>query len=313
MKILMIGADKEFNAEYFYRQAFRKSGNSILFVNEYEGVNHEFILRILSTRFSIARVILSNLPINKKLIKVARGFNPDAIIFFKGELISTDNIIQLSKEFQIYLFYPDMMKFKPILKKRLEHFNIIFTAANIHKPYYDLGAKKVVTIPWACDPSFHRKLQLEAIYPVSFVGTRYRERARILRKIPSVEIFGDFWRNSDGNVHGKVIGDDYINVLNRTKINLNLQAKENLEVDAPTMRTFEIAGSGNFQLTNNMPSVKKYFPAMPTFRTASELIELINHFMENREEREEIALDCMKLCRERFTYDIEAAHILENL
>ena len=145
-----------------------------------------------------------------------------------------------------------MFKFKPILKNRLQYYKCVFTAANKTGSYVKMGARRVVTVLWACDPSFHRKIDTNKKYDVSFVGTAYRERKRIIGKVGNVTTFGDFWGKTI-NAHPDVYGEDYIRVINETRINLNLQAKENTSADAPTMRTFELAGSGDSRFRSTYP------------------------------------------------------------
>ena len=308
MKVLIIGVEKDYNAEYFYAKAFTQLGHEVSMINEYKSVNNPVRTRIFYTRSGLFRFNLEHFEINKNVLQKVKSNEPDIILVFKGELLSTPNIAKLNENFKIYLFYPDMYKFPSLLKNRLRLFQAVFTAANETQFYYDLGAKRVVTTPWGCDTEFHIKKMMEKKYDISFVGTGYLERRRIIEKLNNVITFGDFWPRSR-NHNPPLNGIEYINVLNQTKINLNLQAKANIIADAPTMRTFEIAGCGGFQISNYMPSVKKYFPMLPTFREVSELKELISYYLDNHEEALEIANKTMEICHSTYKY-IDAAKIL---
>ena len=128
----------------------------------------------------------------------------------------------------------------------------------------------------------------------------------------NVTTFGAFWPR--GRNHNPPLnGIEYINVLNQTKINLNIQAKASIIADAPTMRTFEIAGCGGFQISDYMPSIKKYFPMLSTFREASELKELISYYLDNQEEALEIANKTMEICNSTYKYIDAAKIIMSNL
>ena len=81
----------------------------------------------------------------------AKDFDPDFVLVFKGEFISNGTLKQLSESYSTYLFYTYMYKFKPLLKDKLQLFKAMFTAASRKDFYYRLGARKVVTVPWACD------------------------------------------------------------------------------------------------------------------------------------------------------------------
>ena len=311
MKILIIGSQKTFNAEFFYNKAFNHPGFETDILNMYENVKHSLFTRIIHTRTSLFHFLQNSIYVNKDLDQKVREIDPDAIIVFKGEFLSARSLELLSENYNVYLFYPDMFKFKPILKNRLQYYKCVFTAANKTGFYVKMGAKRVVTVPWACDPSFHRKIETNKKYDVSFVGTAYRERKRIVGKVGNVTTFGDFWGKTI-NAHPGVYGEDYIRVINETRINLNLQAKENTSADAPTMRTFELAGSGGFQISEYMPSLIQYFPMMVTFRDPNELKELISYYLENDIERTEIASRIRDRCYEYFTYEHAAKSIVNN-
>jgi spore maturation protein CgeB len=220
---------------------------------------------------------------------------------------------KLSENRNICLFYPDTYKFRPLLKKIIGHFKIVFTAANNKDFYHKLGAQKIVTVPWACDPEFHRKINVEKKYDVSFIGTTYPERRRIIRRIEHVDVFGDFWYGLGKKSHKPVYGEDFVKTINQSSINLNLQARISVEADAPTMRTFEVAGCGGFQISDYMPRIKRYFPVMPTFKDTDDLKEKIEYYLDNNEEREEIALKCMEICRKSFKYTDSASIILSKI
>ncbi|BBD73480.1 hypothetical protein HS1genome_1869 [Sulfodiicoccus acidiphilus] len=114
--ITVIGAGGVYNAEYFFVKSLRSLGNSVQFVDQYEGVSRKFLTRFLSTRFRPYRLVLSNLPINRR-----RFERVDLILVFKGELLTGDTLSRLS-ELNTYLFYTDTYKFPILLKNRLHYF-----------------------------------------------------------------------------------------------------------------------------------------------------------------------------------------------
>ncbi len=110
-----------------------------------------------------------------------------------------------------------------------------------------------------------------------------------------------------------MLGEDFVKIINQSLVNLNLQADVSIKADAPTMRTFELAGCGGFQISDYMPSLKRYLPMVPTFRDISELKELISYYLENGEEREDIAEKSMKVCYESFKYTDAAKLVVSSL
>lgn len=309
----MVGSEVPFNAEYFYRKAFSALGHEVYLVNSYADIGHPLISRLIHSRTTVFNFTLGDLWINNNLLKKMEEIDPDVIIIFKGDMISTDVLSELSQNRDIYLFYPDTFKFKPLLKNRLGYFRAVFTASNNKQFYYDLGARKAVTVPWACDPDFHRKIDTEKKYKVSFIGTAYPERRRIVRNIQGVNVFGDFWYGFGKLSHPPVYGNEFVKTINQTNINLNIQAKVSVQADAPTMRTFEVAGCGGFQISDYMPSLKRYFPSIVSFRDSRELKELIRYYLDSYDEAKEVAIKTMETCRSNYKYTDAARKILNSM
>lgn len=313
MNILIIGAKKNYNAEYFYAKAFRLLGHTVSIVDQYDGVKNPLYARLLHTRTSLFSFTLKYFNINMNITNFATHFNPDFILVFKGELLSNATLEKLDENYKMSLFYPDTYRFEPLLKNRLQYFNSIFTASNKTDFYYKLGAKKVYTIPWACDPDFHKKINTGKKYNLSFIGTMYLDRKKIIDKLNNVVVFGNFWNKNRKNRFPAVYGDNFVKTINETAVNLNLHNKADVIADAPNMRTFEISGCSGFQITNYMPSLKKYFPDIVTFKNVNELKELIDYYLDNTPERDEIAIKCNEICIKKFKYIDSAKMILSAI
>lgn len=310
MRLLLIGAQGLYNAEHFYMKAFRELGHEAALLDEYEGVRHRFLMRYLNTRTKLFRFTLDGLPINRRAVEEARRYDPDAVIIFKGELVSDRTIKELSGLFPTYLFYPDTYRFKPLLKGRLHMFRAVFTAARNAELYYRLGARRVVTVTWACDPSFHRRINTGKVYDVTFVGTWYPERT--LSVLASrATVFGRFWPIP--RARPPVFGEEYVATINRSRINLNVHARTDLKADAPNMRVFEVAGCGGFQVADAVPSLKQMFKDVPVYRGLKELRELIKYYLENEREREEIATKSQEACYRSYKYTDVARLIISSL
>lgn len=314
MKIIIIGRLAEFNAEYFYLKYLRKLNEEVELLDMFQGIHHRFLSSILHSRTGLFKFTLRGIDINRNLVTYLRDANPDAIIVFRGELISEHTLKSIKDNFHVYLFYPDVFKFLNSISDRIYLYDTVFTAANIHKPYIDRGAKRVITVPWACDPEFHKFINdITKVYKASFIGTAYPERRRMLRGLKNVEIFGNYWWGFNRKCHPAVKGVEYVYTINRSLININLQTRASVLGDAPTMRTFEIAACRGFQISDYMHSIKEYFPRMPTFYERRDLKELINYYSNSISEAEEIALDSQEICYRKFTYEIASKRILSYI
>lgn len=314
MRILIIGRLGEYNAEYFYTKYFRRLGHDVETIDMFQGVHYRLPESLIHSRTGIFRFTLNMHEINHSLYPYVRKADPDAIIVFRGEMLSKASLDLIRSNYHIYLFYPDVFKFLKSVADRISIYEAVFTAARVHDPYVKLGARKVVSIPWCCDPDFHISIHgMRKVYNVSFIGTAYPERRKILRKLRDVHIFGDYWYGFGRRSHGAVRGEDYVRTVNESLINLNLQTRASINGDAPTMRTFEIAGCGGFQISDFMPSMSEFFPRLPTFRSMQELKELLSYYSGSPPEVEETSYANQEKCYRKFTYEIMAKNILLNM
>ncbi len=309
MKITVIGKGGLYNAEFFYVKALRALGHDVRFIDQYEGVSRPTLTRFLVTRFSSARLILRRLEVNK----IRDLGNPDLVLVFKGELLD-DAFLRLLRDYNAYLFFPDTFRFRMLLKNRLQRFNGIIVTTPFTEYFKRLGAKRVITTSWACDPEVHRPIDVEKIYDVTFVGTFYPNRWSILRKVkPKPHVFGDFWLFQAGVLHKSVYGEDYIRTINQSKINVNVHHPADIKAEAPNMRTFEVAGSGGFLITERMNVLNTFFKRIETYATVDELNEKIKYYLQNEKQRTEIGMALREECERRHTYYIRIQDLLRQL
>jgi len=318
MKILLVGSVNRFNAEHFYAKYLLRLDHEVFVLDQYEGISRKFLFRLLVTRAKITRALVDSQRINKGLPSTVKKIDPDLILVFKGEVVSDTVLKTLSQSHRLALLYPDTYRFPAILRGRLQYFNVVFTAANKHEFYYKLGAKRVVTLPWACDPELHRRLEVPKKYPISFIGTFYPARYLLLKELrefkEKIHIFGNHWVIKPAQVFPPVYGEDYVKVINQSVINLNIHHPKDIEADAPNMRVFEITGCGGLLFTEEMPSINKYFSdEVENFSDVRELKEKIKYYLENNSEIEEIGERAMLKSHKEHTYFIRAKKLVENL
>ena len=314
-----MGSVNRFNAEHFYAKYLLRLDHEVFVLDQYEGISRKFLFRLLVTRTKVMRILVDSQKINKSLPSAVRKIDPDLILVFKGEVISDTVLKKLSQSHRLALVYPDTYRFPAILRGRLQYFDVVFTAANKHEFYYKLGAKRVVTLSWACDPEFHRRLEEPKLYPVSFVGTFYPERYSVIKQLEElkgkIHIFGSYWLAKPAMVSPAVYGEDYVKVVNRSMINLNIHHPKDIEADAPNMRVFEVAGCGGFQLVERMKSIQELFltGSIETYSDVSELLDKIKYFLDFKEEATEKGLKSMEECVRNHSYAHRVSKMLESI
>jgi spore maturation protein CgeB len=164
--------------------------------------------------------------------------------------------------------------------------------------YHRLGMTRVLKTQWACNHFSYKKLDLPLKYDVTFVGQAHGDRRQVIAALQragvSVAAWGGGWEN------GRLSQEAMIGVFNQSRINLNLSNTYRRgkflawrhRRDQIKGRNFEIPGCGGFQLSGAADNLEAYFrpdEEIVLFRSRSELLENIHHYLRHEEERARIA------------------------
>ena len=180
------------------------------------------------------------------------------------------------------------------------------------------------------EPDILKKLTLlPKKYDAIFVGGISRHH------IASVEIFEylakntniDFWGYGAKKIpagspilvrhHGEAWGLDMYNILYNSKISINrhIDAAENY---ANNMRLYESTGVGTMLITDYKDNLNELFEVgkeIETYKTKEELLEKINYYLVDEDERQKIALAGQQRTLKDHTYEkrmIELINILNK-
>jgi spore maturation protein CgeB len=173
-----------------------------------------------------------------------------------------------------------------------------------------IGQPNAFYLPLAADPGVHRPLNLTPVErrkygsEVSFVGAGYPNRRLAFRQLTGCDlrIWGNDW---DGEVTlspylqrgGERIGtEEVVRIFNASAINVNLHSSVQPGVlvgdgDFVNPRTFELAASGAFQVTDRRALLPELFAAdeLALFSDMSELLRHIEYYRFDAEARAAIS------------------------
>lgn len=193
-----------------------------------------------------------------------------------------------------------------------------------------IGQQNGLYLPLAADPEFHRPVDLSAVErrkfgsELSFMGAGYPNRRVAFRELVTrdFKIWGNEW---DGDhvlapllqlKGARVTPEECVKIFNATAINLNLHSSIQADRlvaggDFVNPRTFELAACGAFQLVDERTLMAEAFSGdeLATFTSMKELIEKIDYFSQNPEERDSYA----KKGRERVLAEHTYAHRMRTL
>jgi len=209
-----------------------------------------------------------------------------------------------------------------------------------YAPYYDfyftiqkgqffddlkkIGVNNYYYLPMAADPGIHCPLDIsdkekeEFGSKISFVGAGYYNRQKIFSRLTDndLKIWGNSWDPETGIWNKvqrdgqRVTTDETVKIFNSSMINLNLHSYAyddviNTAGDFVNPRTFEIASCGAFQLVDKRCNLDDFFipgKEMISFKTEEEMNHLIDHYINNPEERYKIQEKSRKRVLKDHTY-----------
>lgn len=246
---------------------------------------------------------------------------PDLIILTGGVSELTPAPFRLAKSLNIptVLFHgvnPDQMKTR-FTQDTIKYFDWVITNDPVHaQKWREIGAAQALALPYAgVDLTLHRRLKLTPAEKkmlgagVVFIGTLEPERQAKLLSLTHfpLKIYGylppkiSLHPRLQPFYHGQSWGEHSVRVYNASQIVLNFVPSH-----MPTggnLRTFEIPGSGAFQLANRChPSWFVRGKEIELFKSPGQLISQIQYYLDHPAKRNQIARNGFARTRKSHTY-----------
>jgi spore maturation protein CgeB len=259
--------------------------------------------------------------LNKKLLPAISKFRPNLLWIEKANTIRPSIYRKIKFNFpnlKIVYYSEDDIYLRDnrsqYLKTSLPIFDIVYTTKprNLQE-LPTLGAQKVVCIYQAYDRDFHKPLSLSPEEQkfwgadVGFVGFFERDRAEQMLFLAEqgikVRVWGfnwQAWQNKHPNLLVEarpVFNQDFIKVLNATRINLNFLRKINR--DRHTSRSLEIPACQGFMLAERTDEHLQLFTEgkeAEFFDSREELLQKVQYYLTHEAERESIARAGLERC-----------------
>jgi len=192
-------------------------------------------------------------------------------------------------------------------EKSLSFYDIVFTTKTYNlEELKQLGAKRTEFFLDSFDEEVHRQLaRFDEIknkdIDVSFVGSHEKERAETINWLAKngvrIVVFGNGWaslKNTHPNLDVRnqpVYGAEYVEIINRSKINLGFLRKINR--DQVTSRSMEITGAAAFLLAERTERHLELFEEgieADFFSSNQELLVKIKKYLSDPEQIRRIGL-----------------------
>lgn len=266
---------------------------------------------------------------NRQLIEQARAFKPD-VLWMTGDntVIYPDTLASIKRELGCKLVYAcgtsPIVFTHAIDRAAARLYDLIIASDYYHGiQWQELGAPRMISLPLpACDPDFHHPYTLTADErkkyrcDIAFVGTLVPDNL-YSRRVKALEALTDFdlgiWSVHEVPpslkpfVRGRALGEEMEKILSAAKICFNTHG--DFVFYGGNQRLFEVAGAGIFQITDDLPGVHQWFPAvneMPTlitYRDNADLRAKVAQYLADDSARAAIAANGQQHVYAHHTYD----------
>lgn len=272
-----------------------------------------FVLNENLTRLQKEKAILAFIDNNKlDLLIITIGyqlFNPS---FYKKLPVR-----------KLFYFTDDDWTFNMRTRFMCQYASIVTTQSECQLDNYKRFNKNVFCMTWAANPYLFKKSNCEKKYDVTFIGGPHSNRYEVLRFLKdnsvNLRIFGGGWNNYPDmkDIWGGYLStQDLVKTINESKINLNFLTASIGNVYEMKARLFEIPCTGGFQLCDNWEEVYKFYEKdkeISTFSSKEDLLEKINYYLCNEQEREEITRKAHLRTMKEHTWDIRFDKLFEEI
>ncbi len=278
-----------------------------------------------------------------RLLAECENVRPDILLIIKGVNLRASVLGRIKRRvkpllvnwFGDSLLTPGIARFVQRNSQVYDFFFIIDDKRALER--VGVRARHVATLPFACDPEFHRPPALTAEEraqygsPVTFIGTVIPSRERVLQAIrefglkiwgpprnpwgtwdPTRSPLGSHWQGRSAS------GGEAVKIYAASNIVLDIHFLFGapLPICNVTARVFEVPASGGFLLTNACDQLGQLYSVgteMISYRSLEELRYLIAYYLAHPEERREIAARAHRRAEEEHTFKRRLEEMLEFL
>jgi spore maturation protein CgeB len=257
------------------------------------------------------------------------------IVGFFYKFLSPDFVLRIKKKYGIKFFlydtdscnlYSRRREFIFYIENELSVYDEIFSFSKVTTEFLQETLKfKATFLPFGAN-EITKPLGIKESIDVLFVGSCDLRRIFLLEKIrDSVLVFGDRWTRNLPLISSElklrvtdkpVWGQELESLLFSSKIVLNITRSHFYGVETGiNLRVFEALAAGCFLLTDYCEELAELFivgEEIEFFRSASELVEKVNFYLDNPEKRREIARKGHEKFMQLHTWKSKAEYLIKK-
>jgi len=239
--------------------------------------------------------------LNKKFLELIKTEKPDYLLACPAYYeLYPETLIQIKKinpkMKTIIWFGDDEFRFDDFSRYYGIFFDYILTVKKEMDVYHAdnlMNAQFMIGV----NPKYHCELKIPKIYDVTFIGTPVADRYDYIKFLKengvNIALFGGDWHDYadlQNIYHGFLEPDDFIKVINQSKINLNF-SKTFFNLSQMKGRPIEMLACNAFVLNEYTNRTIDYLVNKKeiNFSSKEELLKKIKYYLNHREEREKFA------------------------
>lgn len=176
----------------------------------------------------------------------------------------------------------------------------------------------------AVNPEYHRPLNIEKIYDVSFIGAPLADRYDYIKFLKEngikIKLFGGSWQTYEDlkDIYGGFLyPEEFIEKINQTKINLNFSKTFFNQGKKGQMkgRPIEVLACKSFVLTEYTTKTIDFLAKRKEFNFSNkeELLEKIRYYLKHEKQREKLAKEGFVHILKNYTWDSNFTKYFEKI
>ncbi len=293
---------------------------------------------------SLSGMVRQVIPVkpDEDIAGLADHFRPDFLLVLNGMKLPPDQVDRIrQKGIRTAVWVTDDPYYTDLSRVFAPHYDYVFTLETGCVPFYQqLGCRNVHYLPLAVDRKMYypQAVDRSRRLDICFIGSAYWYRVAFFDQIAeylarkNVFISGLWWNRLEkfNLLRDKIrVGMWYTPAqtnlyYNSAKIVINLhrspddesynENEKGIQAFSPNPRTFEVAGSGAFQLTDFRKDLGNYLTPgqeIVTYHSPADLIAKIEYYLHHEDERRAIALRALKRTMQQHTYHNRVGQLLQ--
>lgn len=335
MKALLVG-QKISHINLSFKNVLEKNGIETILIAPLAGLNRNNYIQRIKNRlhFNLDSFYIKQRNLNSiKVMDIYKKNKPDIVIFLRGLQINKKSLEFLNRKSITVLTLTDSIQRYPAIYDIVKEFDLVYSFEKSDLIDLNKHGVNCKFLPASADQHIFYPLNIEKTIDISFVGSMYPIRRKILNRLAedftdlNLEFYGGYasiknpfryFRYLFSPVERKVfrnksIPPEEVNIIyNKSKIVLNIQHEQSM--DGWNGKVPETMLTKTFCVVNTNPAVESEFGRfLGLFTSYDELLGIIKFHLNNYPEREKKARNGFRFVLDKYTFDISYSKLINDI